>query len=171
MNVTDPKFYSRPTILFIGLNPSVADAEKDDPTIRRERRFATDWGYYGRKEISGAKFSEDKKHRFVLYRPEFTKVNLYSQIATDPADLSPDVDFTLDCKNFDYILSEVKQNDMVVCAWGSHKHARDRSSTVYDIIKEAGKQPYAIKLTKGGCPSHPLYLPANLEPFAWKLND
>ena len=33
--------------LFIGLNPSTADAVDDDPTIRRCGNFAADWGYGG----------------------------------------------------------------------------------------------------------------------------
>ena len=32
------------TVLFIGLNPSIADANIDDPTIRRCINFAKTWG-------------------------------------------------------------------------------------------------------------------------------
>jgi hypothetical protein len=35
----------RPRILFIGLNPSRADARSNDPTLRRVMRFARSWGY------------------------------------------------------------------------------------------------------------------------------
>ena len=38
---------ARPTLLFIGLNPSRADAERDDPTLRRLQAFARAWGYGG----------------------------------------------------------------------------------------------------------------------------
>jgi len=33
--------------LFIGLNPSTANEEVDDPTIRRCVNYAKDWGYGG----------------------------------------------------------------------------------------------------------------------------
>ena len=33
------------TVAFIGLNPSTADEQVDDPTVRRCIRFAKDWGY------------------------------------------------------------------------------------------------------------------------------
>ena len=37
----------KPTVLFIMLNPSTADADADDPTIRRVVNFAKSWGYGG----------------------------------------------------------------------------------------------------------------------------
>src|SRR5574337_242506 len=52
------------TITFIMLNPSTADANTDDPTIRRCKGFARGWGY-GRLLI----------------------VNLFAFRATDPRDM------------------------------------------------------------------------------------
>ena len=37
----------KPKIMFIGLNPSTANEEKDDPTIRRVCIFAKKWGFGG----------------------------------------------------------------------------------------------------------------------------
>ena len=35
---------SRPYVLYIGLNPSTADENKDDPTIRRSVDYVCKWG-------------------------------------------------------------------------------------------------------------------------------
>ena len=39
--------YKKPTLLFIMLNPSIADSKNDDPTILRVVNFAEYWGYGG----------------------------------------------------------------------------------------------------------------------------
>ena len=54
-----------PPVLFVGMNPSTADEEQDDPTIRRCIRFARDWGYGG-----------------------LLMGNLYALRATDPQELT-----------------------------------------------------------------------------------
>jgi hypothetical protein len=38
---------TQPLVMFLGLNPSTADATTDDHTIRRCLRFSSDWGYGG----------------------------------------------------------------------------------------------------------------------------
>ena len=37
----------RPFVMFIGLNPSIADENEDDPTTRRCMRYAGSWGFGG----------------------------------------------------------------------------------------------------------------------------
>ena len=55
---------NKPFVLFICLNPSTADENEDDPTIRRCVRFARDWDYGG-----------------------MVMVNLFAFRATDPSEL------------------------------------------------------------------------------------
>jgi hypothetical protein len=60
----DRRWADGPSIAWIMLNPSTADSNTDDPTIRRIRAFSQAWGF-------GA----------------LTVVNLYAWRATDPRDL------------------------------------------------------------------------------------
>ena len=125
-----------PTMLFIMLNPSVADAVEDDPTIRRCINFA-------KREGCGA----------------LEVVNLFAFRATSPADMKsatdpvgPENDKILQDALFD------TDTHTVVCGWGAHGPFRKRDQEVLDMIRCTGHIPYALGLTKDGIPRHPLYL-------------
>jgi hypothetical protein len=88
---------SKPPILFIMLNPSTADADTDDPTIRRVIRFATSWGY-GSVYVA----------------------NLYAFRSTDPKALKH-VDDPIGKENVSYITHLIGMADKVVYAWGNNQ--------------------------------------------------
>ncbi|MES1164177.1 MAG: DUF1643 domain-containing protein [Verrucomicrobiota bacterium] len=155
--------------LFIGLNPSTADAESNDPTIRRECGFAESWGYTGtRVDEAGNAWGAviEGPHRYALWRPGLVKCNLYALRSTDPAALLSAAD-PVGPKNDEHLRREIARAPIVICAWGSHPAANRnlRASTVKEMIRAAGKVPHAIRLTKGGHPEHPLYLPKTLRPL------
>lgn len=129
-------------VAFVMLNPSTADAERDDPTIRRCIGYARRWGYG--KLIVG---------------------NAYAWRSTDPAGLwtAPD---PVGPDNDQHIKQIARDADLVVCAWGAHASA-DRARRVYELITSAGRQPRALTLTKAGAPGHPLRLRADLRPVPW----
>ncbi len=91
-------------LVFVMLNPSTADAELDDPTIRRCRRFAADNGYTG-----------------------IVVVNLYAYRATKPKDLFS-ADDPIGQENDNYISTAALIND-VCCAWGANAD-KDRAAEV-----------------------------------------
>lgn len=126
---------------WVMLNPSTADAEVDDPTIRRCIGFSKAWGYDG-----------------------LVVVNLFGYRATRPADMLF-VDDPVGPEN-DATIREVLGSaltKLVVCAWGQNAPL-DREGEVLDIIEAMGREPNALRLTKGHAPAHPLYLPGDLEP-------
>jgi len=128
----------RPMVAFIMLNPSTADATKDDNTIRRCISFAKDWGYSG------------------IY-----VANLFAYRATDPKELLSVKD-PVGEKN-DYYLSRLQiqgNNCDIVFAWGRFPEHIKRMKEVLKIF------PFgmAIKVSKEGFPMHPLYLPKGLKP-------
>jgi hypothetical protein len=133
---------TRGAVRFVGLNPSTADETQDDPTIRRCKRFALDWGF-GRLVMANA-------YAFRSTNPK----GLWS--AADP--VGPENDAHLEA-----IAREV---ELVVCAWGAHARP-DRVAAVLAALARAGRQPHALATTKAGAPGHPLYLPASLSPIPW----
>jgi hypothetical protein len=154
--------------LIIGLNPSVADAQRDDATIRRECGFVTSWGYGGRREGEdgsswGAVIEGD--YRYVLWRPGLVKCNLFAFRSTKPGALLKAHD-PVGPRNDEHLRREIARAAIVVCAWGTHAavNLNLRASAVKGMIRAAGKVAHAIRLTAGGAPEHPLYLPKNLKP-------
>lgn len=131
-------------VAFIMLNPSTADASKDDPTIRRCIRFAMDWGYGG-----------------------IVVGNLFALRSADPlvlkmhgAPVGPDNDSHLNA-----IAAECSE---VVCAWGGHGSLMNRDAVVTDALMLY--ELVCLKRTKDGSPGHPLYIKSTAErtPFFGK---
>ena len=118
--------------LFIMLNPSTADATKDDPTIRRCIKFA-------------------ERHKCT----KLTVVNLFALRATDPKELLNHPD-PIGPLNHQYLEDEVDihQHGLIIAAWGSHPFAKDRAT---QVIESFG--PFScLGRTKDGSPRHPLYV-------------
>ncbi len=130
---------SKPSVLFIGLNPSTADAEKDDPTIRRCVRFAADLGF-------GA----------------VIVVNLFAYRATEPGVLKRVRD-PVGRMNDRWIARSRKEAGFVIAAWGVHGVLRGRDRVVMGRLGEA----FCLGRTKGGQPRHPLYLSRSARPVAF----
>ncbi len=122
-------------LVFVMLNPSTADAELDDPTIRRCRRFAVDNGYTG-----------------------IVVVNLYAYRATKPTDL-----FLADDpvgKENDRFISAAALIGDICCAWGANADPV-RAGQVVSLIGAAGGKSLCLGITTNGSPRHPLYVRAD----------
>lgn len=136
-----------PVCTFIGLNPSTADADHDDPTIRRCVAFAAAWGC-----------------------TELIMVNLFPFRATDPAalrDVVYPVDVTL--KNSDIIEKAIAVSKYSVAAWGNHGVMKGAGKHVLDKYRD---RLHYLKLNNStGQPSHPLYLKADLKPIPFEATD
>lgn len=121
-------------ILFIMLNPSTADAETDDPTIRRCMSFAQ---------------REGMTH--------LTVVNLFAFRATNPKALK-ECENPIGPENDQILEQEITAHREVVAAWGAHPFARFRAQ---EVTKKFG--PFqCLGKTKGGDPRHPLYVPGTM---------
>ena len=125
-------------MLFIMLNPSTADAEKDDPTVRRCKYFA---------EREGA--------------THLTVVNLFALRATDPRALSAHPD-PVGPDNDKHLIEECKRHSLlpIVAAWGSNKFAELRA---LDVVQKTEGRLFCLGKTKSGSPRHPLYVNSKQE--------
>lgn len=136
------------TITFVGLNPSTADSNKDDPTIRRLIQYAKDWGYGG-----------------------FIIVNLFGLRATNPLAVlkTNDPDGP---ENKNWVHYATKNGSMVVCMWGTKGtwFDKDREFTLEFLNKFKGKKLYCFGQNKDGTPKHPLYLSKDIKPKEMNLS-
>jgi hypothetical protein len=130
---------------FVMLNPSTADAQHDDPTIRRCISFATRWGY-GRLDV----------------------VNLYALRATKPIELRRHSD-PIGPRGDVAIEEAVRGARLVVAAWGVHGTER-RHASVADALRRMGGVS-VLGLTKAGRPKHPLYVAGITRPQPWPLRE
>ena len=120
----------------IGLNPSTADASRDDPTIRRCLSFARRLGF-----------------------GSLVVTNAFALRSTDPAALRHAAD-PVGPGNDAWILRAALAADLVVAAWGGHGVLFDRGDRVAGLLGAAGVSLSCWGRVVSGEPRHPLYLPA-----------
>jgi len=134
-------------IAFIMLNPSTADAVRDDPTLRRCITFSRAWGF-----------------------SSLLICNLFAFRASRPAALLHAKD-PVGTDNDAWLSSVVASVDTVVAAWGAAAVAEQRSASVLALL--GGRDNvHALGFTATGAPRHPLYVPgsAELVPFQPRLS-
>ena len=128
-------------VLFCGLNPSIADANKDDPTMARCISFAKSWGYDGLIMVNAFSIVETNRHK-----------------AMAAADRNGPL---ANAK----ILEWRDRAAIVVAAWG----ATCPLCRETELLNLFNCQVYCIRKTKHGRPEHPLYLPGNLKPVRFAI--
>ncbi len=131
-----------PSLMFLQLNPSRADAHHDDATTRRNVRFADDYGY-------GA---------LILH-------NLYDLISTDPQGLKA-VDDPVSEGNDARIAAAAAEHNVIVFAWGANAdpvRAREVASRVWRVCTRTGGAVAVFGWTLADQPLHPLRLAADTQ--------
>jgi hypothetical protein len=135
-------------VAFVGLNPSTADEEKDDPTLRRCIGFAKRWGYGG-----------------------VVMLNLFAYRATQPDAMWAAQVAGADIvgpHNDAQIRLFVGAAQLVVAAWGKlAPGAIGRAVNVLELLRGQGAPPVCLGVTKAGHPRHPLYVRTDTPPVAF----
>lgn len=128
---------SKPKVMFIGLNPSTANEESDDPTIRRVKTFAKTWGFGG------------------VYM-----LNLFTYVTDYPEELKK-CDDPLGPADY-YLMEYAQKSEKIIFAWGNFKECKARAKEVRFLL--AACNTYMLIENKDGSPRHPLYVPGNVVP-------
>lgn len=130
-----------PLVMFIGLNPSTANEDENDATIRSVERISKSNGYGG-----------------------FYMMNCFAYVATDPKLLKHNP-FTDEWNNDTLSVTASKCKD-VIFAWGNFeiikKLGRDKE------LSEMFPNAKCLCVNKNGSPKHPLYCKSDTKFVNWK---
>ncbi len=133
-------------VLFIMLNPSIADATINDKTITRCMGYANSW-----------------------LCTELTVVNLFALRSTDPKDLKKHP-APIGPDNDKHIAEQIEKHRLgkIVLGWGNNDLAQTRVNLIKSLL--ADRVAGCLVQNKNGSPKHPLYCRKSLEPseFIWK---
>lgn len=129
---------SGPVYAFFGVNPSTADAEVDDATVRKWAGFVRRWG--GGSFIVG---------------------NVFAYRATDVGELA-EVSDPFGPDNSRFLKDLVEDADILVPCWGARgklpPSLRNAPANVLRFLLETGKPVKCFGFTACGSPRHPLML-------------
>lgn len=130
-------------MLFVGLNPSTADASADDPTIRRLKSFAIGFGF-ARLAVG----------------------NLFAYRTSNPAEMLQARD-PIGPDNDRHLRELIGMSNVVLCGWGTDGKHRGRDREVMSMI---GDKAHCLAVNLDGSPTHPLYLRSDsiLKPYVKK---
>jgi len=117
---------SGPWVLFIGLNPSTADAQKDDPTIRREMDFGQGFGF-----------------------PNLAKCNLYGLRSTKPKGLVESKVDPVGPDNDAAIRRWLPRAGLVLFAWGYNASVGSRMLTRAWVVRQIVRETFREMVAKG----------------------
>lgn len=135
--------------LLLGVNPSIADANIDDHTIRKDLGFARRLGW-----------------------SHIIKGNLFAYRATDIAALrSLDLHTAVGPENDAYLIEMMKEADVVVAAWGPTaklpSHLRQRWRRVVSMAEHYKVDLQCFGTALDGQPRHTLMLPYSTDLVPW----
>lgn len=119
----------------IGMNPSTADLDVDDPTV------------------AGCVF----RARYRWGMPGLVMLNAFAYRATDKKRLL-EVDDPVGAENNAMILHYARSAALVVVAWGQPpKPLSGRGAALAKLLHDAGVTPLCFGVNNDGSPKHPLY--------------
>lgn len=137
-----------PPVVFLMLNPSVADAFVPDPTITRCLGFA-------RRENAGG----------------LVVVNLFALRSTDPSVVAAHPN-PVGHSNNRLIVEAVQDAAVVIAGWGVHGQLGGRDCAVAHLLDGYSRKLKCLGRNQDGSPKHPLYIRGDqpLEPYRLEIH-
>ena len=122
------------TMAIVALNPSKADLQRDDATLRK----CVNWG---------------RSHGF----GQLLMLNAYPFRSTDPKVMLA-ADDPFGEQSPEDLVKLCDGASVVVAAWGNHAQHRGRGAHIAEAFDKAGIQLKCWATNRDGSPGHPLYL-------------
>lgn len=129
-------------VMWIGLNPSTADQDQLDNTLRRIRHFTNELGVLS-----------------------FVMTNLFAYRATLPRDMLLQSD-PVGPDNNAVLIDEAAHAEMVIACWGTHGSHLARDIAVQKLIHAP---LYCLGVNNDDSPRHPLYVPGTQKPLMYSV--
>lgn len=132
------------TLMVCAMNPSTADAFKNDPTVRRMIGFGRSWGF-GRLVVT----------------------NVMAYRSTDPKALPTDLDEAMGPFNLEWLQAEAADADLILMAYGALKGMHKIAAEMAEArLMSCGHNLY--RLSSKPYPRHPLYAPGADTAELWR---
>ncbi|BCP53834.1 hypothetical protein K32_24510 [Kaistia sp. 32K] len=147
-----------PAIAWVGLNPSRADADRDDPTTLREIGFSYRWGF-----------------------GVLVKVNIYPFCSSTPGGLHAWRRTSAAGPGFlreaaERAAAAISHCDLFIAAWGNHADPDDVTMWLRAIDRVLGRSVawHVVGINADGSPRHTLSpgrrrVPDNAQPMQWEI--
>ena len=142
-------------LICIGINPSTAEPDKPDRTIKAVSGIAERNGF-----------------------DSWIMLNIYAQRATKPEDMDKELNAFLHQENlkaFRYVLSSINATPSILAAWGGtinlRPYLKGCLKDIVSVSKEYNVQWLHVgDLLKAGHPHHPLYLHKNSRLYEFDIS-
>lgn len=128
-------------LVFIGMNPSVADETVNDPTIARQMKRAATGGYGALVVLNAFAFRTPKPA--VMKKAHRQGVDI----------VGPQNDHFIR----KHLIEAKLLGGLVYAGWGPNGALLNRDQEVLHIAATVGVALHCLEITKGGFPGHPLY--------------
>ncbi|BAU41238.1 DUF1643 domain-containing protein [Leptolyngbya sp. O-77] len=135
--------FAAPRVAFVMLNPSTADAERNDPTIRRCMGLAKAWGFGG-----------------------LEVVNLFAYRATRPQALKQAAD-PVGREGDRALVAAASRANQILLAWGNWGSLYERDRAALALL--SGYPLHCLGLTQQQQPRHPLYVHKGAIPISFVI--